>query len=230
MKTTSSFTWSSDEFRAGADGLTVVGQLGQSLDGQIATATGHSKYINGPAGLRHLHELRAWADVVVVGVGTVIADNPKLTVRLVSGASPDRVVIDPSGRVPMDALCLQDDGVRRVVVTGPGCAPLTGPAGLAQARFDLTNQGNQIDADQIRSWLRQQGWRRVLVEGGALTLSRFLEQGTLDCLHLIVSPVLLGPGVAGVRTEPVAQLSKVARFKVASYGLGDDLLITCSFG
>ena len=72
--------------RAGAaDGLVVVGQIGQSLDGRVATASGHSHYINGPAGLAHLHRLRALVDAVVIGMGTALADDPQLTVRRVSG-------------------------------------------------------------------------------------------------------------------------------------------------
>ena len=82
-----------------ADDLVVVGQIGQSLDGRIATSSGHSKYINGPAGLAHLHRLRALVDAVVIGVGTALADDPQLTVRRVAGPHPVRVVIDPRGRL-----------------------------------------------------------------------------------------------------------------------------------
>ena len=89
----------------------VIGQLGQSLDGRIATPSGHSKYISGPEALRHLHQLRALVDAVVVGVQTVIADDPQLTVRHVAGRSPARVVIDPEGRMPRNARLLADDGV-----------------------------------------------------------------------------------------------------------------------
>src|SRR5438270_2681906 len=89
--------------RGGIDELVVVGQIGQSIDGRIATVTGHSKYINGPAGLAHLHRLRALVDAVLVGIGTAVADNPQLTVRRVAGPSPARVVLDPRGRLPPDA-------------------------------------------------------------------------------------------------------------------------------
>ena len=73
----------------------VIGQLGQSLDGRIATPTGASKYINGKEALAHLHRIRAKVDAVIVGVGTAIADDPQLTTRHVPGPSPVRVVIDP---------------------------------------------------------------------------------------------------------------------------------------
>ena len=85
------------------DDLMVVGQIGQSLDGRIATETGHSKYINGPAGLAHLHRLRSLVDGVVIGVGTAIADDPQLTVRRVSGPQPARIIIDPKGRLGAEA-------------------------------------------------------------------------------------------------------------------------------
>src|ERR1700745_1197533 len=105
------------------DELVVVGQIGQSIDGRIATVTGHSKYINGPAGLAHLHRLRALVDAVRVGIGTAVADDPQLTVRRVAGPSPARIVLDPRGRLPPDARVLAPDGVRRIVITAQGVRP-----------------------------------------------------------------------------------------------------------
>ncbi|MEM9139635.1 MAG: RibD family protein, partial [Pseudomonadota bacterium] len=86
----------------------VIGQLGQSLDGRIATPTGASKYINGQEALRHLHHIRAHVDAIVVGVGTAIADDPQLTTRHVAGRNPARVVIDPRGRMPGGLTMLSD--------------------------------------------------------------------------------------------------------------------------
>src|SRR6476646_4901849 len=108
------------------DDLMVVGQIGQSIDGRIATVTGHSKYINGPAGLDHLHRLRALVDAVLVGIGTAVADDPQLTVRRVAGPSPARLVLDPRGRLPADARLLTEDGVRRLIVTAEGVRPPLG--------------------------------------------------------------------------------------------------------
>src|SRR5712692_3364175 len=99
------------------DNLLVFGQMGQSLDGRVATETGHSHYINGRSGLEHLHRLRALADAVVIGVGTALADDPQLTVRRVRGPNPARVVIDPNGRLPSTARLLAADGARRLVLT-----------------------------------------------------------------------------------------------------------------
>src|SRR5215831_9956770 len=112
------------------DDLVVVGQIGQSLDGRAATATGHSHYINGSDGLDHLHRLRAIVDAVVVGVGTALADDPLLTVRRVAGPHPARVVIDPKGRLSAAARALRDDGVRRLVIMAEGAGVLHLPAGI----------------------------------------------------------------------------------------------------
>src|SRR5438874_9364585 len=111
------------------DDFVIVGQIGQSLDGRIATESGHSKYINGPAGLLHLHRLRALVDIVVVGVGTALADNPQLTVRQVAGPQPARAVIDPRGRLGANAKLFADDGVRRLFITTDG-SRATPPPGV----------------------------------------------------------------------------------------------------
>lgn len=95
----------------------VVAQLGQALDGRIATPTGESRWINRGEALDHVHRLRAAVDAVVVGIGTVIADDPILNVRRVPGRNPARVVIDPSGRLQPNARCLDAaDGAARYVV------------------------------------------------------------------------------------------------------------------
>ena len=79
----------------------VLGQLGQTLDGCIATPTGDSKYINSDCGLKHLHKIRRDVEAVIVGVGCVNADDPELSVRLCEGDHPARIIIDPRGRVDL---------------------------------------------------------------------------------------------------------------------------------
>ena len=139
----------------------VLGQLGQSLDGRIATATGHSHYINGPQAIDHLHRLRALVDAVVVGIGTVLADDPQLTVRRVAGPHPARVVIDPNARMPQDARLLRDDGVPVFVVQGGG-RQLPGRA----TPIVLAMHEGHIHPADIVTALAERGFRRLLIEGG----------------------------------------------------------------
>lgn len=211
--------------RAGAvDGLMVVGQIGQSLDGRIATESGHSHYINGPEGLAHLHRLRALVDAVVVGIGTVLADDPQLTVRRVAGPHPARVVIDLGGRLPANARLLADDGVRRIVVTAQGTRARL-PAGAE--RLALPAERGHIAPAAILAALAACGFRRILIEGGANTVSRFLAAGCLDRLHVVVAPVLLGSGAAGIALAPVARMEDALRPPMRAHILGDEVLWDC---
>ena len=211
--------------RAGvADDLMVVGQIGQSIDGRIATESGHSKYINGPAGLAHLHRLRALVDAVVIGVGTAIADDPQLTVRRVAGPQPARVVIDPKGRLPAAAKVLADDGVRRLLLTAEDVryAP---PPGVEVVALP-TAYGNIAPA-AILAALAGHGLRRILIEGGADTLSRFLAAGCLDRLHVVVAPIILGGGRSSFVLPPIERADQALRLPIRTHQLDDEVLFDC---
>lgn len=203
-------------------GPLVLGQLGQSLDGRIATASGHSHYINDGAALTHLHRLRALVDAVLVGAGTVAADDPQLTVRRVSGPNPARIAIDPRGRLADTARIWTDDGCRRLVVTAVDHA---WPAGVEVVRLAGGKDGFAPQA--ILTALRNRGLGRVLVEGGALTVSRFLAARALDRLHIAVAPLLIGAGPTGIDLPPVLRLDEVQRPPTRSYRLGIDTLFDC---
>ena len=211
--------------KAGAvDDLVVVGQFGQSLDGRVATETGHSHYINGPAGLAHLHRLRALVDVVVVGVSTALADNPQLTVRHVSGPCPARVVIDPRGRMRPDARMFADDGVRRLAIVADGTRPDL-PAGVECVR--LPARDGALGPAAILAALAERGFRRMLIEGGSHTVSRFLASGCLDRLHIVVAPIILGAGRGGVALEPVASCDDALRPPMRLHRLDGEVLFDC---
>jgi riboflavin-specific deaminase-like protein len=203
------------------DDLMVVAQMGQSIDGRVATESGHSKYINGPAGLDHLHRLRALVDAVVVGVGTAVADDPQLTVRRVSGPSPVRVVIDPRGRLPASAQMWAEDGVRRIAIVGPEAQPKL-CAGIEILRVDLTS-GRAAPAAILQA-LASAGLRRILIEGGARTMSGFLTAGCLDRLHIVVAPMLLGAGQPSVELKPVEFAHDALRPPVRAHLLADEVL------
>ena len=206
------------------DDLVVVGQLGQSIDGRIATMSGHSKYINGSAGLDHLHRLRAVVDAVLVGVGTAVADNPQLTVRRVAGPSPARIVLDPKGRLPPQARLLAADGVRRLVVTAEGAQP--SPPGTEDIR--LPAPGGEMAPAAILRALYERGFRRILIEGGAHTVSRFIAAGCLDRLHVVVAPIIIGAGPSGVTLKPIARADEALRCSpMRAHLIGEEVLFDC---
>ncbi len=211
--------------RAGTvDDMVVVGQLGQSLDGRVATPTGHSHYINGPAGLAHLHRLRALVDAVVVGIGTALADDPLLTVRRVPGPQPVRVVIDPGGRLPHGARLLADDGVRRIILTASGVQPAL-PVGVEIV--GLPKSGGQIAPSALLEALKERGLRRILIEGGADTVSRFMAAGCLDRLHVVVAPIVLGSGRVGLTLPPIERADQALRPPMHVHRLDDEVLYDC---
>jgi diaminohydroxyphosphoribosylaminopyrimidine deaminase / 5-amino-6-(5-phosphoribosylamino)uracil reductase len=211
--------------RQGAvDDLVLVAQCGQSLDARIATPTGHSHYINGEAGLAHLHRLRALVDAVVIGVGTAIADDPQLTVRRVEGPSPARVIVDPSGRLPSTARVLTADGIRRLVVTAAG-VPARLPSGIEIVPLAADN--GALAPAAIVAALAGRGFRRILIEGGADTVSRFLAARCLDRLHILVAPIILGAGRSSLTLPPIARVEEAMRAPMRAHALDGDVLLDC---
>ena len=201
----------------------VAGQLGQSLDGRIATVSGDAADIGGPAGLDHLHRLRAHVDAVVVGAATVVADDPRLNVRRVEGKNPARVVIDPRGRIAGGGRWLAADGAPRILVSAQDKAP----AGC-DALIRLERRGPGFAPADIVEALFARGMKRVLIEGGAATLARFIEHKQLDRLHVVVSPLIIGSGKSAFELPVIATLSDAIRPATRIFLLGGgEVLFDC---
>ena len=207
----------------------VIGQLGQSLDGRIATVSGRSHYITGPEDILRLHRLRALVDAVIVGAETVAHAAPQLTVREVDGENPVRVVLDPDGRLGQDRRVFSDRAVRTLVVrraTPPPDGPRTAEAPEEAPEVVTLSSADPagFEPGAVLEALRGRGFRRVLVEGGGVTVSRFLEAGLLDRLHLTVAPILMGSGRRGITLPPIETLDQALRPPCRHFSLGDDLL------
>ena len=205
----------------------VIGQAGQSLDGRIATARGDSHYITGPADIRRLHRLRALVDAGVVGAGTVAADDPRLTVREVAGRNPVRVILDPNGRLGADRRALRDGAAPTLVVHRAGDpAPAAGHPGCDVLRLpaDPGAAGRGFAPAAVVRALRARGFRRLLLEGGGNTVSRFLQADALDRLHITVAPLLIGSGPPALTLDPIDSLNKALRPRCRRFPLGDDVL------
>ncbi len=205
----------------GRAGSFVVAHLGQSLDGRIGPINGKPEAITGPEDMTHNHRMRALFDVVLVGAGTVCHDDPTLTVRHVAGRNPVRVVLDPDRRLsaeygifkdglaPTLLLCREEScvpgerhGQAEVVGVAAGCAPAA-----------------------VVEVLRRRQLPRIFIEGGGVTVSRFLEAGSLDRLQLAVSPFIMGQGRPGIELGQTLRLRPVVR----RFNLADDVLFECCF-
>jgi riboflavin-specific deaminase-like protein len=212
---------------AHADRPLVLAQLGQSLDGFIATANGQSHFVTGPTSILHLHSLRALCDCVIVGAGTVAADNPRLTTRLVSGPNPVRVVLDPQLRLPISHGVFSDGLAPTLRVRARG-VPL--PAELVAdgvEDLEIEAPAGKLDLGALLAQLWARGLRTMLVEGGGVTVSAFLTAGLIDRLHLAVAPFLIGEGRPGVRVPSPAHLKDCLRPPPRVYALGTDVLFDC---
>ncbi len=209
---------------ASAAGSFVLAQVGQSLDGRIATPTGDARDISGPDGIAHLHRCRALVEAVVIGVETVRLDNPRLSVRAVAGPCPARVVIDCRADLSGEEGLFHDGGAPVIVIQSRD-APRQSCPGAEIIRLDCHENG--IDPQDILDALAAHGLNRILVEGGARTIARFIDAGLVDHLHVAVAPLIIGSGPSGLSLPPIDRLTAAYRPQTDVYCLGSDILFDC---
>lgn len=208
----------------------VVAQLGQSLDACVATRAGESMFINGPENIVHLHRLRALSEVVLVGAGTVAADNPRLTTRRVPGPSPTRVLLDPrlslADLVPASHVFSDGKAFTYWLCDAQWREQAEALVGVEHtlAVPGLLRPDGSPNLALVVVALRAHGLNRIFIEGGGVTVSRFLEQGCLDRLHLAVAPVIIGNGRPGLRFTGAARLADCPRPGHSVYKMGVDQL------
>lgn len=179
----------------------VTAKAAISLDGRVAAADGSSRWITGPTARRDAHRLRASVDAVLVGVGTVVADDPQLTVRLrgYSGRQPLRVVLDPAGRMPVDARVLSADAPTLVAVTDK--APDDAVAALRAKGAEvaeLPSCDGRVELSAVIDELGRRGFLEVLIEGGPTVLGDAVENGLVDRYVIYVAPKMLGEAGLGM--------------------------------
>ena len=205
-----------------------IAHLGQSLDGRIAAANGASRWVTGPEDLLHNHRMRALADAILVGADTVRLDDPQLTVRRCPGDNPVRIVLDPMLGLGPDYALFRDDAAQTLVITAEDRAP---PAQLGQAQV-LTvprTADGALDCNAVVALLGRRGLGWIFVEGGGVTVSRFLAQGALDRLQLTISPLIIGSGRPGIQLPEIQDLAQGLRPRLRRFALGEDMLFECDF-
>jgi diaminohydroxyphosphoribosylaminopyrimidine deaminase/5-amino-6-(5-phosphoribosylamino)uracil reductase len=213
----------------------VTVKFAQTLDGRIASSAGHSRWISSPASRKLGHKLRSRHDAVLVGIGTVIKDNPQLTVRLVKGRNPLRIVLDSSLRVPLEANVLAEQEKAKTLIATIASAPQNATAALKKMGIEvltvLEDTRGDVDLRQLLKILGERSISSILVEGGAATITSFLRLGLADRLVVFTAPRIMGRGVEAVgelEIKDVAGALKLTFEKV--YWSAEDIVIEARVG
>jgi riboflavin-specific deaminase-like protein len=206
-----------------------VAHLAQSLDGRIACAGGASRWLSGEEDLLHAHRMRALSDAVIVGACTVEHDDPQLTVRRCDGEHPMRVVIDPDRRLPARHRVFGDGAAPTLLIAAADCPRAHEACGKAELVALPRAPDRTIRPRAIRDALAARGLRRLFIEGGGVTISRFLAAGALDRLQLTVAPMLLGSGRPGIILPEIAEPAHGLRPRVRQVAMGADMMFECRF-
>jgi 3,4-dihydroxy 2-butanone 4-phosphate synthase/GTP cyclohydrolase II len=215
------------EVRSRGDRPYVVLKYAQTLDGRIATGGGDSKWISSPEERRVSHAMRAACDAVVVGAGTVLADDPLLTVRMVPGVSPIRVVLDSRLRVPADAQVLGLDAATVVLTSGRSDPDRRAALRQDGVQVEVVREGpDGIDLADGLARLLALGIRSVLVEGGARVITSTLRGRLADRVVVALAPLLLGSGTEAVGDLGATQVADGLRLLDRTvHQVGPDVLV-----
>ena len=198
-----------------------IGQIGQSLDAKIALNNGNSHYINEKESITYLHCLRSISDGVLVGVNTIIKDNPLLTTRKVKGQNPTRLIIDPSLKLTNKYKIFKDKNTNIVFTTSNKAKNLNNTTIVKLPKKDFTLS--------VYKFLKKTSLKYILIEGGPTTLSHFIEHNLINYMQFIISPTLIGSGINSVKLKPITNLKKAIRRKSNFAKLGKEIVATLDF-
>ncbi len=203
-----------------------------TLDGKIATAAGKSQWITGEAARQRVHEMRDVADAILVGIGTVLADNPSLTTRLADGTgrNPVRVIVDSRARTPLTANVVAD-GAARTLLAVTASAPAEKVSALREAGVEVIalGEGPAVDLRALMRFLAEEKMTSVFVEGGGTLNFSLLEAGLVDKVHAFIAPQMVGgeTALSPVEGRGIAELSDAVRLeRMTAEPVGADILLT----
>jgi 5-amino-6-(5-phosphoribosylamino)uracil reductase/diaminohydroxyphosphoribosylaminopyrimidine deaminase/5-amino-6-(5-phosphoribosylamino)uracil reductase len=205
----------------------------QTLDGRIATRTGHSQWISCSASLELAHQLRAEHQGIMVGIGTVLADNPRLTVRLVPGDSPCRIIVDSTLRIPLDTHVLTDGAAATIIAT-TARAPAERIEAVRRSGVEVlvvaSDSAGRVDLATLVGRLAEMGLASLLLEGGAGLITSALHHHLVDRLIVCISPKLIGTGKEAVGNLNIQRMSDALTFARSSFTtLGEDIIFDGHF-
>jgi diaminohydroxyphosphoribosylaminopyrimidine deaminase / 5-amino-6-(5-phosphoribosylamino)uracil reductase len=198
----------------------VTAKWAMTLDGRIATRSGDSRWISGEASRALAHEVRAASDAILVGIGTVLRDDPALTARTANGRNPARIVLDSRLRIPLGARALARDGAAVIVAATGRADPEARKALEARGVEVLVADGpdGRVDLETLLRELGRRGIMSLLVEGGGTVHGAFLDAGLIDKVMIFVGPRIVGgpapAPVGGAGVDALAQAWQLRRATV----------------
>jgi diaminohydroxyphosphoribosylaminopyrimidine deaminase/5-amino-6-(5-phosphoribosylamino)uracil reductase len=207
-------------------------KVAQSLDGKIADAAGRSRWISNEQARRLVHRWRWQSDAVLVGIGTVLADDPQLTVREESGPQPRRIVVDTNLRLPLTAAILNDAHVSQTIVAiGQDCKEREKMAEIESRGAKIwpirTAPAGSLDMRHLMERIGQEGIASVFVEGGRRLFSSLLEGRFADRLKCFIAPKLLGDGIPAFQGLPIHSMVQAIYLEKTTWEiLGDNVLVS----
>ena len=202
----------------------------QTLDGRIATATGQSKWISSAASLKFTHKLRAQHDAILVGAGTVIKDNPELTVRLVRGRNPLRIIVDSALKIPAKSKVLQNLSKNKTIIAtikkaaDPQFQRFTN-LGAEVITIAADKQGN-VDLKKLLKILAKKNISSLLIEGGAQIITSILMNNLANRMVTVIAPKIIGKGIEAVGDLKIRNLDSAKKLSIRKITRsGDDIII-----
>jgi len=196
-------------------------KFAQSIDGRLATKSGDSEWISSQESLKYSHYLRKINDAILVGANTVRKDNPQLTTRLVKGENPVRIILLSRGRLNPKARIFSDAAAQTFVVTSSGRKLDKGFSIIPVAK-----NRSSLDLKQLLKKLGKMEITSMLVEGGAETITSFLNQKLVDRIEVCVAPIVIGDGINAIGNLGIGKINKAIKLKKVSYSkFGPDIII-----
>ncbi|MFC1546139.1 RibD family protein [bacterium] len=196
-------------------------KFAQSIDGRIACVTGDSQWISSAESRKFAHKLRAQHDAVLVGINTVLTDNPKLTVRHVKGKNPKRVIIDTNLRIPINAAIVSNLDKDKVIIVCSRSAFALRRKKVKELESKglkilciKKNRDKSIDIEKMLISLKDLKIKKLFVEGGSKIITSFLKSGFVDKLIIAQAPLIIGAGIPSVRDLGIKKITKAYKIDI----------------
>jgi len=206
-------------------------KIAQTLDGKIAAADGSSKWITSGKSRQFVHKMRSQNDAVLVGIGTVLKDNPRLTVRLAKGPNPKRIVLDSTLKIPLNSNFLTKPLVEKTIIATTSRASKEKIRNIKELGATVwtikKDSKSRVDLSELCKKMGSEGITSVLVEGGSQIFSAFLQEQLADKIAIFIAPKIFGEGVSAVHFNGIHPLN--ASIKLSDFEkrkIGDDVLLT----